>query len=627
MAKQNKTDHSGEHDGISRRDFLNGTLLASGGLLLDTSPVEFLTEEDWTGYGGVGDYATSNGNTYEVVTAGHAIRDRTYDRKSKQEPIDTGEHYDCVVVGAGISGLAATLFLKRRRPNATCLIIDNHPIFGGEAKRNEFLVDGQRLMAHQGSAVFFPPFPDTYFDEFYKSIGLDWHQFHYQEWAGTSPPMKLGTDPYTTGGKNSGFFFGSKFGHPKGIWLTDPWGKKLAGAPIPDSARAEWLKTQDPTHDHPEKSPKEHGDDASRYLDRITLEQDMMEKYGVGRETVRRFLSTAGGGSGLGPDALSAYSEYAADVLFPWDQSRGSQMFPGGNTGIARYITKAILPDALRGPTDLASVCRTSVNFKALDRKGQKVRIRLRATVISVRHEGPADRADAVHVVYERGGKLYRIKARSVIMAGGSWTSKHVVRDLPRKHSDAYAQFYRSPCLMMNVALRNWRFLYKLGISECQWFEGFGQYTAVRRTALFGSDSATIGPDSPTVLTLKILYSRPGLPIQDQVTQGRWEMMSTSFHEYERQLREQFATMFSTSGFNVRRDIAGIILNRWGHAYLSPQPGFFFGTREQPAPGEVLRQNPFGRIAFANSDLSGIMDHRASIMEADRAVNQVLTAT
>ena len=82
--------------------------------------------------------------------------------------------------------------------------------------------------------------------------------------------------------------------------------------------------------------------------------------------------------------------------------------------------------------------------------------------------------------------------------------------------------------------------------------------------------------------------------------------------------------MFGESGFDARRDLAGLVLNRWGHAYLSPQPGFFFGTGGRPGPGEVLRSTPFGRIAFANSDLTGIMDHRASILEAQRAVSQVM---
>ena len=101
---------------------------------------------------------------------------------------------------------------------------------------------------------------------------------------------------------------------------------------------------------------------------------------------------------------------------------------------------------------------------------------------------------------------------------------------------------------------------------------------------------------------------------------GRAELISTPFREYERQIRQQFTDMFARSGFDAARDIAGIILNRWGHAYLSPAPGFFFGKDGKPAPGEVLRAAPFGRIAFANTDLSGVADHRSSIIEADRAV-------
>lgn len=87
---------------------------------------------------------------------------------------------------------------------------------------------------------------------------------------------------------------------------------------------------------------------------------------------------------------------------------------------------------------------------------------------------------------------------------------------------------------------------------------------------------------------------------------------------------EQFTEMFSRTGFDANRDIDGIILNRWGHAYLSPAPGFFFGKNGEPAPGDVLRAAPFGRIAFANTDLSGVADHRSSIIEADRGLGQLL---
>jgi spermidine dehydrogenase len=127
----------------------------------------------------------------------------------------------------------------------------------------------------------------------------------------------------------------------------------------------------------------------------------------------------------------------------------------------------------------------------------------------------------------------------------------------------------------------------------------------------------------PVVFTLKILFSYPGQTLAAQVARGRAELLSTPYREYERRIRQQLTAVFGGSGFDADRDVAGLVLNRWGHAYLSPQPGFFFGQDGQPAPGEVLRLRPVGRIAFANSDLSGIMDHRASILEADRAVRQL----
>jgi len=614
----------GLHERISRRDYLNSTLLASGSALLGSlCPLDLIAQNDWDGYGGIGDYRGSNGNTFEVMTEAHKIRDRVFE-PLPAGVIDTGETYDCVVVGGGISGLAAALFFKRHYPRRTCLVLENHAIFGGEGRRNEFLVDGQRLIAHQGSAMIFPPLPGAFLEDFYNSIGIDTWPFPYQAWSGKDPEIPLGRTPYPDGASTSGFFFGPKFGQSTGKWVIDPWGTKLEGAPISEKARRELLGMRDPDVARPRKLPERHGDAISRHLDSITLEQDLMETYGLSRETVRTFLSpVSGGGSGLGADALSAYAEYAADVLLPWDYAKGSQMFPGGNAGVARHIVKELIPAALPGPRTLEGVCKATVNFSALDRSGQPSRVRVRATAISIQHEGAPEKSKFVRVVYSRGGKLESVRARSVIMAGGSWTTKHIVKDLPAAHRDAYAQFYRAPCMMANVAVRNWQFLYKLGISECQWFEGIGNYTAVRKMAAFEPLAPTVSPDSPVVLTLKILFSSPGLPIVEQVTRGRAELISTPFRECERRIREQFAMLFSSVGFDSRRDIAGIILNRWGHAYLSAQPGFFFGKDGNPAPGEILRNHPHGRIAFANSDLTGIMDHRASILEAHRAVGQL----
>src|SRR5438309_8494730 len=173
-------------------------------------------------------------------------------------------------------------------------------------------------------------------------------------------------------------------------------------------------------------------------------------------------------------------------------------------------MVKTLIPDAFAGPRTVDAVWQNRVNFRALDRAGQATRLRLNSTVVRVEHAG--DPASAPHVVitYVKGDRLYKVTARSVVMAGGSWTTKHIVHDLPASHREAYAQFYRSPCLVANVAVRNWRFMYKLGIHECRWFEGFGNYTAIRRIATFGPVSPTISPDAPVVLTLKILFSYPG---------------------------------------------------------------------------------------------------------------------
>jgi len=275
---------------ISRRDFLNATLLASGGLLLtSTAPAQLLGEvaanptaspviDDWTGYGGVGEYANSNGNTTAVLEAGHQIRDGAFETLPASV-IDTGEIYDCVVVGGGISGLAAALIFQRKAGTGkSCLVLDNHPIFGGEAKRNEFLVDGHRLIGHQGSALFQVNYPHSFIERFYESIGLKTPRLEYQKWAGLDPEILLTTTPYL-GSAPYGVYFGAKFGQPQGLWLTDPWGQKLEGAPISAKAREEWLKSQSPGQGGVQ-APQYRGDAISRRLDTITLEDHLIEKYG-----------------------------------------------------------------------------------------------------------------------------------------------------------------------------------------------------------------------------------------------------------------------------------------------------------------------------------------------------------
>src|SRR5437016_1700530 len=478
---------------ITRRDFLGSALLASGSMLLaGATPRQLLAGNDeFTGYGGIGDYSSSNGNTWNVLEAGHAIRDGRYDALPK-DMVETGENYDCVVIGGGISGLAAALFFQRSAgPGVKCLILENHPIFGGEAKQNEFLVDGKRLVAHQGSAIYQIQYPHSFLARFYDSIGLQAPNLTYQRWAGSEPEFPLSKTPYEAIGLRHGqygFWFGRRFGHSPGMWLIDPVGKDLQGAPVSNETRLEWLRwlKGEAVENRKFEHPKVEGDAISRYLDSITLEQHYMERFGLGRETVRTFLSPVeGGGSGLGPDALSAYSDYAFELLYPsTDEGNRDQMFPGGNTTIARLIVKNLIPGAIDGPETVKAVTANNINFAALDTPQTNARVRLSSTAISVQHDREPAKSNFVSICYLKDGKIYRVKARSAVLAGGSWTTKHIVQDLPESHRRAYAEFYRSPCMMANVAVRNWRFLYKMGMSGARWFGGTGSYMVVRSLAV-----------------------------------------------------------------------------------------------------------------------------------------------
>src|SRR5208282_3203117 len=354
------------------------------------------------------------------------IRDGVYDPLA-EDVIDTRETYDCVIVGGGISGLAAALFFERQaRPGMKCLVLENHPIFGGEAKQNEFLVDGKRLLSHQGSAIYQLHSPDSFIAQFYDSIGLKAQKLDYQKWAGPAPEMPLSQTPYEAVGLEHGqygFWFGKQFGQKPGMWLIYPLGKNLKGAPISEATRAEWLRWLKGTPVQGDRfvHPKEEGDAISRYLDSITLEQHYMERFGLSRETVRTFLSPVeGGAAGLGPDALSAYSDYAFEMLHPLtgEDSR-DQMFPGGNTTIARLMVKNLIPGAINspsaGPDMVTAVTANDVNFAALDTPQTNPRVRLSSTAISVHHDGEPGKSSSVSISYLKDGKLYRVKARSAV--------------------------------------------------------------------------------------------------------------------------------------------------------------------------------------------------------------------
>jgi len=620
---------------ISRRDFINGTLVGVGAALLSSpapgiaagrKPVGVFSDP-WTGFGGVGDYAVSNGNVAAVRDAAHLIRDGLT-ASMLDEVRDTGEEYDLVIVGGGFSGIgAAYQFHKERGDRGRCLVLENHPVYGGEAKQNEFDVDGYRLYGPQGSNDFSPPDRDSdgLIADIYRTTGLP---FEYD--LVTQDPDKTGVraplehfygiyweeDRYDTG-----YFLGAD---ADPAWVVNPRKDKLARLPWPKAYKDELNRV------FADKEDYYTGDDIDRWLDSMSY-KDLLEKVMGYSPQVTEFLDPVMAISmgGVGADVYSAYAAKLLDmpgtgVHYKYDAAKPSALsFPGGNAGIFRHIVKYLIPASIEGGNAFEDILYNPIDFAALDRPRNPCSIRLNATAIDVSHSGPPDSAGHVNVTYFKDGQVRRVRADAVVMSVGGWVARNIVSDLPAPIRDAYEQFYYSPILVVNVALRNWRFLDKLGISAGRWFEGFGRFFAIRQPMVTGKATQPFDPDKPTVMTFYVPFNKPGYPAAVHGTVGRAELLSKSYAQYEAEIIEQMQTMFSAHGFDAERDVAGIVLNRWGHAYISPQPGFHFGKDGNEAPKEIVRRG-FGRIHFGHSELTGYNGHTRALNEGARAARAAM---
>ena len=637
MAK--KDDGLSVSSNVSRRDFVNGTLVGFGAALLSSSaPISAASpkpagvfNDPWTGYGGVGDYAISNGNVASVVDAAHLIRDGITG-EMLEDVDDTNEEYDMVIIGGGFSGIgAAYQFHKQYGNTTTCLMLENHPVFGGEAKQNEFEVDGYKLCGPQCSNDFGPPRKDSdgLIANIYRDTGLPFeYSFVKQDPRRTKVRAPLESyygmfweeERYDTG-----YFMGEDADTP---WVINPREDRLARMPWTDKFKAELNRAFDDKKDY------HTGKDLDRWLDSMSY-KDLLEKVMGFSPKVTEYFDPiiAISMGGVGADVYSAYSAKLLDLPgtqahYIYDSKQddaavGAYSFPGGNAGIFRHIVKYLMPNSIEGGNTFEEILFNSIQFAALDRPENPFTIRLNSTAIDVSHARSLESSDHVNVCYHQDGKVKRIKAKTVVMSIGGWVARSIVSDMPEQIMEAYSQFYHSPVLVVNVALRNWRFLDQLGISSGRWFEGFGTFFSIRRPMITGKRTQPFDPDKPAVMTFYVPFNNPGYSMEDQGPIGREELFSKSYLEYEKEIIEQMTKMFSASGFNAGRDIAGIVLNRWGHAYISPQPGFHFGNNGKEAPRDVVKKG-FGRIQFGHSELSGYMSHTRALEEGARAASVVM---
>ena len=638
---------------ISRRDFVGGTLIGSGVALLTALaprwatakggvnlPPEFpqsiaaplnTLDASWTGPGGVGSYATANGNTHDVVNAAHTFRNRDFDAQLANAKA-TGEHFDLVIVGAGFAGISAAYIYLKSQPDARILILENHAMFGGEARQNEFEVDGYRLWGPQGSNGAVWPLDGA------KKIGMYsdlWGELDLPtelEWQeATNSDLKIPEDIYspmhlTWEETDLGWF------HEETGMAVNPWSNRFRDVPLDDKTKNDliWMELY--------RQPQER-EDWAQWLDSMTYKEFMKNEMGIDNEFIDEYLNpfAAAMGCGLGTDVISAYQAF--NFIQPGVNQYGRQFgigdptdyvylasFPGGNTGILRHLVHRIIPDVFGDAESLTEIISNPVNFAALDGAEQAVKMRLSSLVVNVHHEGPAESAEKVQITYLNDEKMHRVTADRVVMAGQQHLNKRVVTDLPESYRAAMDEFKHSPMLTVNVALRNWKFMDNMGVASVRWFGDNmgGWFTSLRKEmVLDGEEPMPLDPEKPTVLTLYNSFCTPGLPLHEQTVAARMQLFSLSYADVENEIRSQFTKMFGPGGFDADRDIAGITLNRQGHAYIVTPPGFFFGKDGNPPPSDVIRQ-PHGRIAFAHSELMGYQMWEGAAHEGERAAKQML---
>ena len=409
-----------------------------------------------------------------------------------------------------------------------------------------------------------------------------------------------------------------------GRFIADLWEGGLDSAPWSDDVRAAFRRWRSARlADH---APAEFADqDPPRWLDGITLKAYYEDVLGLPPQVTAYVDPILASVIGLGCDAVSAWWGYHFALPGFGLPSRYDGVtfhsFPGGNAGIARFFLKDIVPEGIVGSRSLEDVVGGSVRFEALDTQEGAVAVRLGATVVDVRHVGSDSRR--VRVTYAVGDRLYAVEASGAVMASGGWVNRHVLGELPDAHGRAYERFVHAPILVANVALTNWRFMERLGVAACLYEGDLGFSCNIRRPMYTRRYRPPFGPEHPNVLTFYITFESPGLPAPDQGVAGRTELLSTSFAGYERRLVAQMNELFADGGFDAKRDIAGLVLNRWGHAYVAPGPGFLFGDDTGPAAPDVVRE-PVGRIAIGHSELRGHQNWTGAAGEGRRAMETVL---
>jgi spermidine dehydrogenase len=577
----------------------------------------------------------SHEGSFEVA---HALAWRG-EKPTEYDALD--EHYDLVVVGAGMSGLAAAWFYRDKMgPDARILVLDNHDDFGGHAKRNEFHQDG-RMMLSLGGAQNIESIRGYSENaaRLMAGIGIDTDFFetmYKQTPADNALAGRLdGANGVSLPGPEGHITVG-------GNWITTMFG----GEGYKDTVRALPI----PAHEQETLiaffgGTRDFLDDLSlsetwEYINSVSYNQFLIDRVGLAPETVPLLNSTllhltgisgwnlsvlegmTMGASGI--KSVGWLGKTAANIAGAFmDSLLDVRMFPDGNASIARLLVQDLIPGVAPDMKGTEDVAIARFNYEALDQENQPTRLRLNSTVVGARE------VDGKHVEidYVQRGRPLRITAKHCVLACYNALIPHLCPEMSAAQKEGLSYGVKTPFVYANVQLDNGQAFSKLDATLFQCPYDPFQWVAAAPYMTVGGYEPPRGPDDPMVVFMMnspLTQEAPQGKVsgRDQLRLGRHQVYSTPFATYEQYIREQLQSMLGQHGFDHENDIRAITVNRIPHGYAYPYLALDDPDWEEgQAPHEIGRAQ-FGRISIANTDSEAIALMDAAFDAAWRAVEE-----
>jgi spermidine dehydrogenase len=614
---------------IARRDFLNGMAIGISGACASLNGLCSLSGSGFAGMD-VNQYpplrSGLRGQYPAAVEQFEAIRSGNYSAFPVADA-DIREEFDLVIVGAGISGLSAAYFYRTALgPSQRILILDNHDDFGGHAKRNEFQYKGNTFIGYGGTMGIATPYPYSYCAKaLIKDLGIDVErgpEFHNREIEGK---YSLGT----------GVFFDKEhFGEDRLVAGMGrlPWKTFFENAPLSEDARKHLVRLHGKNPDYMAGLTQEQ---KRAKLARMSYQDFLLDLAKISPDALP-FFQGEGGRNNKRVDTMPALeaAQHGAvgfnglGLKFAETFNEGSFLFhfPDGNASIARLLVSRLVSAAISGNQSMHTIVQAPVHYDRLDDPDSAVRIRLRSVVVRVQHDGPPESSGAVKIAYIRDGRKYGVRAQHCILACDNGFIPYLMPELPEKQRQALAYPVKVPMMYTNVLIRKWTAFEKLGVAAISAPCMYHTECMLDPGTTVGGYHGVTSPEEPILVHLMRNPNKPGMPRKEQNRAGQKELLTTTFAQFEMEIRRQLARMLGAGGFDPAEDILAITVNRWPYGYA-----YTYDTLADPeVPPEqrphVVGRQRFGRVTIANADAGAAAFTNQAIDEAHRAVQELFVS-